>query len=193
MLVTDLIAKMLAPVQRRVRLMVARGVIKLVDDSKKLQSVQVAMRADELRDDAEHFQHYGYSSVPQAGSEAIVLLVGGNSDHPVVISIDDRRYRPKDLSEGEVCLYTLANGKRVLCKADGKIEIGTSPTQFAALANLVKSELDSFKSDLDAFKSWNVAHQHVETGATTNAPSTAGAHPTAHTPASVASSEVKIK
>ncbi len=144
----DTISKLIAPLQRRVRLMVARAVVELVDDSKKMQSLQISIRADEERADVERFQQYGITSVPKAGAEALVLMVGGSTDHPVVIAVDDRRYRPKGLQEGEVALYTLADAVRVLCKADGKIELGTSPTQYAALANLVKAELDKIQTTL---------------------------------------------
>lgn len=66
----------------------------------------MTLRAEEVRDSAEHFQHYGFSSVPLPGAEGIGLAVGGSTDHMVVINIDDRRYRKRDLLPGEVCIYT---------------------------------------------------------------------------------------
>ena len=154
----SLVGKLLAPTQRRVRLMVARAIVELVDDSKKVQSMQVSIRSDELRDDVERFQEYGFSSVPKSGAEAIVVNVGGSSDHPVVIAVDDRRYRPKSLEEGESCLYTLANGVRVLCKADGSIEIGTSPSDFVAMADPTESRLAALESNM-------IGHTHAGFGA----------------------------
>lgn len=89
----------------RVRLMVARAVIGLVNDAAMLQAVQVQLRADEVRDRAERFQNYGHTSVPLAGAEGIAVAVGGSTDHMVVIVVDDRRHRPRNLEPGESALY----------------------------------------------------------------------------------------
>ena len=53
----------------------------------------------------ELMQHYGFTSAPLAGAEYIVLPIGGNSKHAVVIASEDGRYRVK-LADGEVALYT---------------------------------------------------------------------------------------
>lgn len=90
----------------RVRLAIGRAVLNLVNDASKLQSVQVQVRADEVRDDAEHFQSYGFTSVPLPGAEGIALAVGGSTDHVVVINVDDRRYRKTGMAAGEVAIYT---------------------------------------------------------------------------------------
>jgi phage baseplate assembly protein V len=90
----------------RVRLSIGRVVLGLVNDAAKLQAVQVTLRADEVRANAEHFQHYGFTSVPLPGAEGIGLAVGGSTDHVVVINVDDRRYRKTGLLPGETCLYT---------------------------------------------------------------------------------------
>lgn len=146
-----IVSKLLAPLRRRVQLMVARAVLETIDDGKKLQTLQISMRADELRDDVERFQQFGFTSRPKAGAEAIVLLVGGGSDHPVVIAVDDRRYRPTGIDEGEVALYTMQDGKRVHCKANGDVLLGSAPTDAVALAPLTKSELDKMHTYLAIF------------------------------------------
>jgi phage baseplate assembly protein V len=144
--VQRLIQKMTAPMQRRVRLMVARAIVELVDDSKKMQTLQVSIHADELRDDVERYQPYGLTAAPEAGAEAIVVMVGGNADHPVAVVVDDRRYRPLDLEEGEVALYTKQDGKRVHCKEDGGVDLGTEPTDYVALKALVEGQLTDLKT-----------------------------------------------
>lgn len=53
----------------------------------------------------ELFQHYGFSSAPLAGAEYLVIPVGGNSKHAVVVASEDGRYR-LTLQDGEVSLYT---------------------------------------------------------------------------------------
>lgn len=104
---------------RRVRTMVARGVIALVDDARKMQQVQVQVRADEDPiPDAERWQSYGLTSHPQNGAEALVVHLGGTSDNPVVIVVDDRRYRLQGLAPGEVALYDDL-GQKVHLTRDG--------------------------------------------------------------------------
>lgn len=88
----------------RIRLMVMRVVLALVSDGKKMQTVQVQGMADLVRE-PEHFQHYGFTSVPLPGAEGIGLSLGGSTNHMVVINVDDRRYRMKGLVGGEVAFY----------------------------------------------------------------------------------------
>lgn len=118
----SVINKLTAPIARRVRLMVTRAVVKLVSDSLGIQGVQVSLLADEVRDNVERFQEYGFTSHPVPGAEAIAVCVGGSRDHAVVIAVDDRRYRLKGLAQGEVALYDDL-GKKLVFKRNGTIEI----------------------------------------------------------------------
>lgn len=97
------INKMMAPVVRKVQLMVARGVLAIVDDATKLQGVQVKLLSGEVRT-MERFQNYGFSSHPHPGAEVVAVFCGGNRDHGLAIAIDDRRYRIKNLQPGEVAI-----------------------------------------------------------------------------------------
>jgi len=97
--------RLLGPIWRRIRLLISRGVVKLVDDSLKLQNVQLGLLGDDPAW-AERFQEYGYTSHPHKGAEAVVGAVGGARSHLVALAVDDRRYRVTDLQPGEVCLYT---------------------------------------------------------------------------------------
>lgn len=108
------INRLIAPIGRALRGLVLRGVITLVNDAAALQRVQLQMRAmpqpggdvgAERADNLEVFGHYGLTSVPHTGAEAIMLSVMGVKAHGVVIAVDDRRYRLTGLKEGEVALY----------------------------------------------------------------------------------------
>lgn len=117
----DQINKLIEPIKRRVLMSVARAVINLVDDSGKIQRQQVAMLEDEVRDQVERVQEYGFTSVPLPGAEAVTLFIGGNRDHGVVIATDDRRFRLKNLQSGEVAIYT-DEGDKVVFKRGRVIE-----------------------------------------------------------------------
>lgn len=114
--------KLIQPYARRIRLMVSRGVIRLVNDSLKVQGVQIALLADETHDQVERFQNYGMTSVPLEGAEGVFLSVGGSRDHGIVIAVDDRRYRLKGLKPGEVALYD-DQGQAVHLKRGKKLHI----------------------------------------------------------------------
>lgn len=83
----------------------------LADGSKKMRSVQVRLLADEVRDDLEHAEPYGFTSEPHPEAEAFSLFFGGDRSHGIVFCVADRRYRLKPLKTGEVALYDDLNQK----------------------------------------------------------------------------------
>ncbi len=100
------VQKLLAPLQRRLRLIADRGIVTRVDDSRNRQNLQIKILADEVADDVERFQNYGHTSVPPDGSENIVLGIGGARAGLVAIAVEHKGSRPKGLEEGW-CLYHL--------------------------------------------------------------------------------------
>lgn len=116
-------AKATAPLANRAKLMVCRAILKMVDDAAGLQTVQVKALEGDLRDGAERFQQYGFSSHPLVGAEGVALAVGGATNHTVIIAIDDRRYRVKGLTGGEVAIYD-DQGQTIVLKRSG-IEVNT--------------------------------------------------------------------
>lgn len=111
----------LDPMMRRVMLSIGRAVIELINDATKMQSAQVSLLDDEVRDNVEHFQSFGFTSVPEAGAEGVALSVAGNRDHVILVAVDDRRYRKLGLLTGESCVYDKW-GNFILLKQSG-IEI----------------------------------------------------------------------
>ncbi|UZZ12191.1 phage baseplate assembly protein V [Ectopseudomonas mendocina] len=97
-------SRLLSPIWRRMRLLVSRGVLKMVADEQTLQSVQVTLLGESPAW-AERFQQYGITSVPHGGAEAVVASVGGARAHLVALVVDDRRYRMSGLKGGEVAIY----------------------------------------------------------------------------------------
>lgn len=191
--VVNLVAKLLAPLERRVRLAVSRAVVALVDDERKLQTLQVKLLADEVRDRVEHFQPFGFTSRPLAGAEGVFLSVGGSREHGVVVVVDDRRHRPAGaLEEGESGLYIAGGKLLVACKADERVLLGLAPTEPVALAPAVDEELEAVKSDIESLRSWIMSATFVVTGVvegtavTGTASGPSPAPPAPHSPASVA-------
>lgn len=116
--------RFIAPLKRRVLMMIARGVIENIDDSKELQHCQMALLQGEIRNDLERFQQYGFTSRPHPGAEGIAIFLGGNRDHGIIINVEDRQYRLKNLAAGEVAIHT-DEGDFIKFKRGNEIEINT--------------------------------------------------------------------
>lgn len=97
--------KLTESMRAKVQLMVGRAILRAASDAASLQTVQASLMADEVLDDVERVQQYGFTSVPLPGAEAVLVFVGGNRDHGLVIATDDRRFRLKGLPGGEVAIY----------------------------------------------------------------------------------------
>lgn len=119
------IAKILAPMQRRIRLVVSRAIVKLIDPDKKWQELQVVALKDEVLDGIEHVETYGLTSHPHKEAEAILLSQGGRRSNTIAIMVGDRRYRLKGLAEGQVALYD-ASGSKIVMNNDNTITMVAS-------------------------------------------------------------------
>lgn len=110
--------KVLAPIKRNLKLLISRAVVSIVTDGLARQNLQLRIQSDEVADDVERFQNYGFSSVPKAG-EAIVLSVGGKRSHLVAIVVDDKGVRPTGLKSGDTVVYH-AEGHQLLLTENGE-------------------------------------------------------------------------
>ncbi|MDH4122367.1 MAG: phage baseplate assembly protein V [Deltaproteobacteria bacterium] len=106
---------------RLVRDLVARGLVKLVEQALKTQRLQVTLLIGETAY-VEHAQPYGLEANPPADAQALVLFVGGDRAHGLAVAVSDRASRPKNLAPGEVCLYS-KHGNQIVEKSDGSIEV----------------------------------------------------------------------
>lgn len=117
--------RLLRPLASRIANMVSRAVVQLVDDAKGQQAVQLGALLGETVDDAEHFQPYGFASVPLAGAEAVVVFPNGDRSHPLVIAAADRRHRPTGADPGTVIVYNKDGAKITLKGADIEVQPGS--------------------------------------------------------------------
>lgn len=99
------IQKLMAPIQRRVMLMVGRAVLNAVYDGASSQLVQASLLSDEVRDKMERMAEYGFTSVPLSGAQGVVVFVGGERGHGIVVATGDPRNRMSGLQAGEVAIY----------------------------------------------------------------------------------------
>jgi len=120
------IAKLMSPMKRRIQLLITRGVVKLIDPSLMMQELQVQVLGTVL-DNVEHFEQYGYTSHPHPEAEVLLASLGGRRGHTVAVCVGDRRFRLKNLQEGEVAMYT-DEGDVIHFKRNNVIEINSAKT-----------------------------------------------------------------
>lgn len=107
-----------------IRNTVARGVLTMGDDAHKMQTAQMTLLNGEVVDGAERFQQYGYTAFPHAGAEVCAVFVGADRSHPIIVAVDDRRFRVQSLKPGEVCIYT-DEGDTITLKRNNEIAFKT--------------------------------------------------------------------
>ncbi|NLT24773.1 MAG: baseplate assembly protein [Syntrophorhabdus sp.] len=131
-----------------------RGIIQSVVEG-VIKRFSAAGRADETIANREYFQHYGFTSRPLAGAEAILIQ---EDNHIVMIASDDRRYR-LGIEAGEVCLYTdegdhirmkrnkeiyVKSGNKLTAEVDNEVAITTK----TAVINAVDATVNASASAL---------------------------------------------
>ena len=114
--------------QNKIYRVIGKALLVALDNSASVQKIQVSVLKNETASNLERSQEYGLDSYPKAGAQVVILAIGGNRDHAIALSISDRRYRPTDLAEGEVAIYSyrdadLSNKHRVHLKANGDMDI----------------------------------------------------------------------
>jgi phage gp45-like len=122
----DEVIKIYNKLLTRICLLFVRGILRAVDNSDITQKIQVTGLSSEPISDMERFEQYGMTSYPLVGAETFCCFLNGNRSQGITICIHDRRYRPTNLSEGEVCIFSFIDKTtphRILLKNDGTIEL----------------------------------------------------------------------
>lgn len=131
-----------------------RGIIQSVIEG-VIKRFSASGREGESFTSREYIQHYGYTSRPLSGAEAIIINEG---NHIIMIASDDRRYRIA-IESGEVCLYTdegdhirFKRGKEILIKSGNKLTVETTSevniTTQAATINATTATINATASAL---------------------------------------------
>ena len=119
------------PLKTRLANSIASAVIQNVDDSKKIQILQLGVLDGEDVEDCERLQEFGFNSVPLVGAEAVVVFPNGDRGNPLVVAVGDRRHRPLGWADGEAGIYN-AFDTMMRLKADGSAYIEASPVRLGS-------------------------------------------------------------
>ncbi|WP_180131856.1 phage baseplate assembly protein [Rhodoferax sp. BLA1] len=118
---------MIGQVWRRLQLLVAQGVGRLVG----AEFVQVGVLDGETVPKARRVEPYGLSYRPKPGCQVYLVFPGGDRAEGIALVIGDKRYQ-MDLAEGEVALHDdegnfvkMGRGGVVTIKASGHVNLET--------------------------------------------------------------------
>jgi phage gp45-like len=111
--------------KRKILLSVGIGILRIIDDTKKIQKCQISLMDNETHSNVDRYQEYGFSSVPLPGAQAVAVSIAGSRDNSIIIATEDGRYRPLNLNAGEVTIYNQF-GDKIVIKQNRTIEI-TAP------------------------------------------------------------------
>ena len=163
--ILKMVNKIIEPHVRSARLMVGRVVADLVIDLTGIQTVQASCLAGEIRE-FERMQNYGFTSVPLSQSaEGVAVFVGGNREHGIIVALDDRTFRLKNLLPGQTAVYDLA-GSFVKLSADSRGEFFTLTELRLGNTLTVENALKGI-----SFQGFFNAHVHIgNLGVATSAP-----------------------
>ncbi|WP_407529442.1 phage baseplate assembly protein domain-containing protein [Methylobacterium oryzisoli] len=111
----------IADAARRAYLGITRGTLISADDKPMMQELTIRDRFGQKKTNVEHWHPYGFTSVPNPPekdkeAEVMIAYLGGDESHPVVLSVADRRYRPKDLKPGDIAQHDHRGNKTVMHK-----------------------------------------------------------------------------
>jgi len=138
--------KMLAKPARDIRMMIGRGIVRLVTEADGLQHLQVDGLADETLDGVEHAQDYGFASSPLPGAIGLLLAIAGRRGQAVAVGVGDRRYRIA-LEKGEVAIHD-DQGQKVHLTRDG-IVIETSKALSVTAGEALSLTAPSLTADIE--------------------------------------------
>jgi phage gp45-like len=98
--------RLIRPIVNKIFLLVSKGIVKKVDNSDKTQKIQAVFLNNENISNVERFQEYGIETFPLKDSESATVFLNGNRGLGITLCVQDRRYRPDYLEDGEITLYT---------------------------------------------------------------------------------------
>ncbi|TKI08669.1 phage baseplate assembly protein V [Martelella alba] len=116
-----------------------RGRLTRVNSALKIQQVQLNGFAGEQLQDAEMFQHFGFTSCPPAGTQCIILPLGGQTSHSIIIATENDTLRIAQLASGETAIYS-AEGAYVAIKKGRVVDVDCDEYHVKCKKYTVESE-----------------------------------------------------
>ncbi|MDS6630677.1 phage baseplate assembly protein V [Klebsiella michiganensis] len=162
-----------------------RGRLTRVKSDLSIQQVQLKGLAGEQLQDAELFQHFGFTSCPPAGTQCIVLPIGGKTSHAIIIATENGAYRLQVVQRRDGTIYSeegayvhikkgrivetecdeyLVKTKKYTVQAEDYDVTATTGANFETPLLKASDQLSDGKSTLDAIRETYDDHDHDHGG-----------------------------
>lgn len=156
--------RMMAPVTRRLRLMVGRCLLVAVNDGLQRQNVQVRLLSGEVADEIEHYQQAGFTSVPLPGAVGLFLASGGKRSGLAALLLENKEKRLKNLKAGDAAIYHIGEGHHLVLQENGVAVLLCKRFEVRAAEQVeVQSPLTTFSGDVRIAKT-STASDHLSSG-----------------------------
>ncbi len=99
-----------------------RGKTARTDSVGGVQRIQIEGLDGETVQDLEHAEQFGFTAHPPAGSDCVVVPLGGKTSHGIIVTTTNGAYRVSGLAEGETAVYN-ADGAKITLKRGRIIDI----------------------------------------------------------------------
>lgn len=166
---------------RKIFDLISRASVMAKHGERSLRTLQTEHLAGDVREDVEHFEPYGFTSEPHLGAEVVAASLDGNRNHTIALIVADRRYRIKEMQDGEVAIYddlgkivylkreellidakdspvTVLSGSKVTIKAP---EVVVDAANSTFLGNIkATGEIEDKKGTMSAIRSTYNSHTH---------------------------------
>lgn len=127
-----------------------RGKIARVQAGGGVQKIQVEGLDGETVQDLEHAENFGFTSHPPAGSDCVVVPLGGKTSHGIIVTTTNGAYRVTGLGDGETAVYN-ADGAKVVLKKGRVIDIDCEELNIKAPKGVnIKSDKVECSAELTA-------------------------------------------
>lgn len=159
------------PLKLRIANLVRAGTVKRVNDGDKGQKISPQVLKGEEPGELQTIGMFGFDSNAPEGSECLVIRIGANADHAIVISTGNRTMRPKTES-GYSTQYD-KDGQTIRLKSGGIIEIDAEAlgvinlTQGGVAASASLTLAEPLVIFLGLLSTWAAAVQGAAVTATT--------------------------
>ena len=91
---------------QRIRMLIGRGRVRTGSDSAGVQMLQVQLASVETGDNRPRMAEFGFSSMPPADTDAVVVFLTGDRSAGVVVATNHQASRPRGLKPGETIVYS---------------------------------------------------------------------------------------
>lgn len=137
--------------------MLARAVVNVINDGRKVQNLQVGLADDEESDEVERSVKFHTFQRSLPGAEALIAQVGAQRDQGIAVVVEqNRRYRPTNLEPGDAGIYH-HEGHRIRLTKDGRCIITCKTVEvYADEGATVDTLKATFTGDAEILKGLSV-------------------------------------